>query len=60
MRTLADVRVENHLMFAEHNMPCPICLKKPAVFDCQREFFSPCWDCQKDGWRTMRKRRFSV
>jgi hypothetical protein len=38
---------------ATHNMPCPICRSKKAILkltDKPHDFFSPCWDCQGNGW----------
>lgn len=40
---------------AEHNMPCPICLKHKAVYDLSHGFFQPCWVCQNEvRWMTVK------
>lgn len=46
---LADVYLENHGLYAEHNMPCAVCLERKAVFDCQELEFHPCGQCQRAG-----------
>lgn len=35
---------------ATHNMPCAVCLKKHAVYHLDEGHFSPCWDCQRNGY----------
>lgn len=40
---------------ALHNMPCSICTERKAVFNCNLGFFSPCWECQKQGWVTKKE-----
>lgn len=39
--------------WAEHNMPCPVCLKKSAVLNIGTGVYQPCWDCQKRGVITL-------
>ncbi len=43
---------------AEHNMPCPQCVRKPAVIqltaDRRESTFQPCWECQRAGWVTVK------
>jgi hypothetical protein len=36
----------------QHNMPCPVCLKNPAIYksDGDRNFFAPCKECEKEGY----------
>ena len=41
---------------AEHNMPCPICRKKPAVLYLNKGQFHPCRKCESEGWRTYKVR----
>lgn len=38
---------------AEHNMPCAVCLINPAVYLMDSGEFSPCWRCQKEGYRLI-------
>lgn len=39
---------------AEHNMPCPQCVRNPAVMQLSGgPTFQPCWKCQKAGWVTV-------
>ena len=46
---LAEIRLENHGLYASHNMPCAVCLEQKAVFDCQAIEFHPCHECQSAG-----------
>ena len=43
----------------QHNMPCPICLKRPAVYvnDGAISFFAPCMTCQDNGFYTSNKNK---
>jgi hypothetical protein len=56
------VAVENRLMLAkfdfwcdglvaQHNFPCPVCTKAPAVYHTNIGVFQPCWGCQETGWK---------
>ena len=36
--------------WAEHDMACGVCRKKPAVMNLNGWTFSPCWSCQRAGW----------
>lgn len=40
--------------FATHNFPCPICQKLPAVVLLWCHIFQPCWDCQRQGYITIK------
>jgi hypothetical protein len=40
--------------FCEHNYPCPVCRCCKAVLDMNAGRFGPCWQCQREGWRTLR------
>lgn len=37
---------------AEHDYACPVCQRFHAVLDLNTGVFQPCWNCQRDGWRT--------
>lgn len=39
---------------ARHNMPCPICQSRKAVYNLNDGIFKPCWKCQET-WETRRK-----
>ena len=39
---------------AEHDVVCPICGQRHAVLLLNVGRFSPCWDCQRKGWRTYK------
>lgn len=41
----------------KHDMPCSVCWKRPAVMDMERGIFEPCWGCQEQGWKTIRKKK---
>ena len=59
--SLAKIEVDVHDsgMFATHNMPCPVCRSQGAVLEMGKGGFSPCWECQREGWRTIRLSRFA-
>lgn len=40
--------------FAEHNMPCPVCRKQPAVIFLNMGTFHPCRKCESAGWVTVK------
>lgn len=42
--------------WAEHDMPCAVCWKKPAVIDVGTAIFHPCWEYQRVGWRLTKKK----
>ena len=39
-------------LVAQHNFPCPVCTKAPAVYNVNEGVFQPCWGCQETGWKT--------
>lgn len=55
---LLSPKIENHGLFATHNMPCSICRQAPAVYDCNQDYFQPCWRCQEQGWVTCQQSNF--
>lgn len=46
-----ELTIENHGLFALHNMPCAVCQEKKAVFHCNSGIFEPCWTCQDKGFQ---------
>lgn len=40
--------------WATHDYACPVCVEKSAVLELGTGQFSPCWPCQKLGWRTKK------
>lgn len=50
--------VANHVLFAEHNMPCTVCWRESAVLNMEDMVFLPCWSCQDAGWVLTKKRRW--
>jgi len=44
--------------WCEHNMPCSVCGKTVAVMDMNSGTFEPCWECQQQGWLTVRLPRW--
>jgi len=52
LTSLPEVKVFFHDsgMVACHNMPCPVCKNKHAVFVTTSGFFDVCHDCRKSGW----------
>jgi hypothetical protein len=52
MYKLLTPRIEDHGIFANHDYPCPVCLKEHAVLNMQTGVFQPCWLCQTEGFRT--------
>ena len=45
---------------AEHDVICPVCRKHHAVLLLNTGQFFPCWNCQRDGWRTYQLPRWIV
>lgn len=46
----AKLTIDSQSLSAARNYPCPVCWNRRAVFDCNRNYFKPCWDCQAKGW----------
>jgi hypothetical protein len=42
------IHVEGPVAF--HDMACAVCHEKHAVYNVNNGLFSPCWDCQAEGW----------
>jgi hypothetical protein len=54
---LFDLRIEPIGAGAHtHNMRCAICRDRHAVFTSPEMIFLPCWECQKQGYRTFKVR----
>lgn len=53
---LSDVNVWMHGsgMLAKHDYPCSVCRNNPAVLSLDSGIMSPCWECQRDGWMTIK------
>ena len=51
---LAKIEIDTDGMFTKHNYPCPICQNAHAVLRTNVGTFEPCWDCQKQGHRTIK------
>lgn len=52
---LAKIEINNHGLFAEHNMPCCVYVEdQPAVFNCNVGIFEPSWKAQEDGFILLR------
>ena len=52
---LAHIKVFDHGMLFNHNMPCCIYTDdQPAVMDCTNGIFTPSWRAQNDGWALVR------
>lgn len=43
--------------WALHDMPCAVCLVKPAVYDLGNGTFQPCWNCQIYDWQLVKRRK---
>lgn len=52
---LHEPQIHNEGIWADHDMACAVCHVHPAVVDCQKLTFAPCWECQQQGWE-LRKR----
>jgi hypothetical protein len=52
-----SVWVHDFEMLAHHDMPCPVCFERPALYERDmtpgryREQFRPCEECEAKGWR---------
>lgn len=52
-----DVRKPNFIdlgIVVEHDQACSVCYDKHAVFNTNTCVFQPCWDCQDNGYQTLR------
>jgi hypothetical protein len=43
---------------ATHEHACPVCLRRPSVFNLNTGRMEPCWECQRAGWHLFRLSRF--
>jgi Zn finger protein HypA/HybF involved in hydrogenase expression len=57
MLEMMKPKIHDHVLFAEHNMPCAVCWKESAVLQMQEGIFQPCWTCQSKGYRVVKKRK---
>jgi hypothetical protein len=53
---LAKIIVEDHVLFAFHNMPCAVCGHRRAVLMMNTGVFMPCRECAAKGWRITVRR----
>lgn len=37
-----------------HNYLCAVCREKPAVLNCGSGVLTPCWECRKSGYATIK------
>ncbi len=54
---IRDISINIHpsLLFVYHDYACPVCHNKHAVYSMQGGIFQPCWECQKNGYRIVKK-----
>ena len=52
--------IENHGIYATHNMPCAVCRQRKAVLDCNTWIFQPCWECRCNGYATVKLSRWAM
>ena len=54
---LPDIKVFIHDsgMVATHNMPCPVCKTKHAVFEASKGYFNVCRGCEEEGYTVSKK-----
>lgn len=45
-------------LVVSHDQACAVCLVVKAVYDLNTMMFQPCWSCQREGWRTVKRRRW--
>lgn len=57
---LLKIDFVDHGLFIEHNYPCPVCQKRPAVWDSTNGNFQPCWGCQDEGWNLVKKGKLAT
>lgn len=48
------ITVDNHGLFALHNMPCAVYNEESAVYSCATGNFHPSWKAKKEGWELVR------
>jgi hypothetical protein len=44
--------------WATHDYACMVCRREKAVIDLGTGIFGPCWQCQSEGWRIAKRRRW--
>lgn len=56
MKARFNPTIEDHGIFATHDMPCAVCFEheEPAVYDCNRQIFQPSHFAQEQGWILIR------
>lgn len=47
--------IEDHGMWADHDMACPVCHRKHAVLNMNQGVFGPCERCESYGWEIRQK-----
>jgi hypothetical protein len=51
---LAEIKFEDDGFLGDHNMPCAVCVKRHAIWNHNRRLFSPCWECQRAGYKLIK------
>jgi len=63
MSELAKIDIEFHGPAATHNYPCPVCLRRHAVYYYTSRYgggFKPCAECESGGWIVGKDRAMSM
>lgn len=51
---LAEIKLEGDGLVVNHNYPCPVNHKQPAVFQCNTGVFYPSDVAQMEGWHLIK------
>jgi len=51
---IAHIEFRGDVPAIYHNMPCPICYHKHAVYQTNNGIFLPCWRCQEKGFKLIK------
>jgi len=60
MMELAEMKILNLGILAEHNHPCGVCRENHSVLNLSCGVMEPCWECQKDGYMTIKLTNGSI
>ena len=48
------IEIDDLGITVHHNMPCAVCGKNHAVYHVNYGIFTPCWECQRKGYKLIR------
>lgn len=48
---LAEIKIDDHGIWVNHNMPCSVCHREKAIYQMNVGVFMPCDSCTAKGWQ---------